>query len=387
MKLNFLLFLFGILTIPIYLLGSGGLQISDYFFISSIILTLIKDYKLIANFLSLNKIFVSFLCLVIYTSIVNFVLFIYYADNWKIIFSSLYYPYNFVLMALFYHFYLYERKFIKFLNLTLTLSLLIVFFVAVFRLDYLFFSGNQIEFLQEIGFRRTVTFNNPNQLGYWSLLVISTLIIIFESVKNQTFFSRFFIVGSFIIALYLSIISLSKAAFISVFILGVLYFFKRPGNSILILALAYFLYGYIGQQNNNLISNLEKRINDIGKGSDDNLTGRNYDRVWRYSEYLVFGAGDGYYERFEADNEIHSSYASILFCYGIIGSIFFLYSFYHLFVRKKWNFIIYLIPMLAYGLTHMGLRAKLFWIILIAYFLLIVYPSENSNSKVLNEKI
>lgn len=53
------------------------------------------------------------------------------------------------------------------------------------------------------------------------------------------------------------------------------------------------------------------------------LVWRGYDRLWLFPEYLVLGSGEGANSRFATRSpfigEIHSSWAGVLFSYGIIG--------------------------------------------------------------------
>ena len=53
----------------------------------------------------------------------------------------------------------------------------------------------------------------------------------------------------------------------------------------------------LGLQKMILFQGLTKGSLDIGEADDDNLEGRNYDRIWKYPEYLVFGAGEGTIEQ------------------------------------------------------------------------------------------
>jgi len=47
---------------------------------------------------------------------------------------------------------------------------------------------------------------------------------------------------------------------------------------------------------------------------------RGYDRLFNYPENIVWGAGEGYYERFDEEIEFHSWPGTVLFCYGLIGT-------------------------------------------------------------------
>jgi len=234
-----------------------------------------------------------------------------------------------------------------------------VFLVAILNFDYLF--------ADKYFYRRAVTFNNPNQLGYWALMAMTVLFILKKilSLNKLKYFNIIFVLG-ILMTLYLSIISLSKASTISIIILIILNSINNF-KFILFLSLASIAsFSYIELKEDNFISRIDKRLNDVGKANDDNLEGRNYDRIWKYPEYLIVGAGEGTIEqRFDKDNEIHSTIGTIIFSYGFIGTLMaslFLFSYIR---SNKYSFLIFLLPLLLYSITHMGLRTKTFWIILI----------------------
>lgn len=97
------------------------------------------------------------------------------------------------------------------------------------------------------------------------------------------------------------------------------------------------------------------------------LEERGYDRIWKFPEYLVFGAGEGahwrYAERTWFLGEIHSNWAGLLFNYGILGSSFFFGFLYHLLrrIRLLW-FKLMLVAPFVYGFFTYGLRNWYFWI-------------------------
>ena len=78
--------------------------------------------------------------------------------------------------------------------------------------------------------------------------------------------------------------------------------------------------------------------------------------------YLVLGAGQGATERFDTEGEVHSTPGTLIFSYGLPGSV--------LFVLFLWNIVggdavrstLLLAPLLAYGLVHNGLRFPWFWL-------------------------
>jgi hypothetical protein len=96
------------------------------------------------------------------------------------------------------------------------------------------------------------------------------------------------------------------------------------------------------------------------------LLARGYMRVIDHPQYLLYGAGQGRDERFgEVDGEIyeiHSSPVAVLFYYGFLGLTLFAAFLWQLFTAK-WN-LLFLTPLLVYGLFTYGLRAPYFWVAL-----------------------
>ena len=87
-------------------------------------------------------------------------------------------------------------------------------------------------------------------------------------------------------------------------------------------------------------------------------------RLWQ----LQVMRGEGYYERFRGlatgAHEIHSSLASIVFCYGIVGALLFFTFAFSVLRGASLRDTLTLVPAIAYGLSHQGLRFTLFWVLL-----------------------
>jgi len=372
MKLSHFLFLIGILFSPLYFFLSGGVQISDIFFVLSMLSLLFIEKKILESLTRTNPVFNFLKGFVVWVFIVNIVYYFIWGDI-KTLLASIYYLYNFSLIVLLIG--LFEtsnKRFLFALYYMLFTSLLIVFIVAIFRLDYLFLNA----YLH----RRTLTFNNPNQLGYWTLLILSILIMVYKVItENRTsrLLSSILILSS-VISFYLSMLSLSKAASLSILILLIFASIKKTKLILVIIGLMIVGFYLIGYNKSNFIGLYLHRLETVGESNDDNIEGRNYDRIWKYPEYLVFGAGEGAIsERFEKDNEIHSSFGTILFSYGIIGFFLFLFFLVKLFKLNKLEFILTILPILAYGISHMGLRYKLFWISLAIFVILANKKKKN----------
>jgi phosphoglycerol transferase MdoB-like AlkP superfamily enzyme len=77
------------------------------------------------------------------------------------------------------------------------------------------------------------------------------------------------------------------------------------------------------------------------------------------------GAGEGYFLRFHPRKlEIHSSAATLLFSYGIVGAGLFLVFLRWLSVTAGSRLTLLMIPALSYSLFHQGMRARPFWLLL-----------------------
>ena len=370
MNLSKFFYFIGVIFIPIYIFPSGGVQLSDLFFFISLFLFLVNGKSsLLFSELKYSSKLKYLRIFIFWTFIVNLIVFIDWLQT-NTLLSSFYYVYNYLIMILTLAFFrLSGNSFLTKIYYSFFISIILVFLVAILNFDYLF--------ADKYYYRRAVSFNNPNQLGYWALMSMTVLFILKKilSLNKVKYFNVIFVLG-ILMTLYLSIISLSKASIISVIILIIL-------NSVNNFKIIFFLsfvtiasFSYLQLEEDNFISRIDKRISDVGKANDDNLEGRNYDRLWKYPEYLFLGAGEGTIEqRFEKDNEIHSTIGTIIFSYGFFGILSFS-LFILIFIREnKYSFLIYLLPLLLYSITHMGLRTKIFWIILI---LLII----NNRSKI-----
>ena len=223
------------------------------------------------------------------------------------------------------------------------------------------------------GVRNVGTFNNPNQLGYYALLITALIMFCANQVNTRV---RWTVLG-ISSGLILAFTSLSKAAILSylglvfVFILKNLLNKKNIKKMIIVLVMLISSYSLINSttnilNENQVLQSVETRLNSIGDDSDDNLEGRGYGRIIDFPEYWVFGAGEGEFNRFSGPlqgYEFHSTLGNIQVSYGLIGLI--LYILLLLSVTKGngySNFYI-IIFILIYGITHNGIRNSLFWIL------------------------
>ena len=212
--------------------------------------------------------------------------------------------------------------------------------------------------LGQSGYRTAIYFNNPNQLGYWALLSASIVLVCVRKTQAQFLFQ----VLVFIVFLYLVSLSLSKAAILSFLMLVAIHCSRNLWHILIATIVGAVLIILVSDWL--LFLDIVDRLQTVGQDSDDSAVGRGYNRLWLYPQYIILGAGEGGFQRFSnVSIELHSTFGTVLFSYGVIGAILFgliLWRLYRL--ADLWVFA-YLIPVLVYGATHQGLRFSFIWVL------------------------
>jgi hypothetical protein len=245
-------------------------------------------------------------------------------------------------------------------------SCVIALFAQLLYLEFVFHG---------LGKRATGTFNNPNQLGYWALLVMACLAVVKERTPLRLW--DILALGA---GFYILMLSLSKAASISgmLLVLLIIAFCRLQRVSGLVLGAGVALGLMFELASGGLVerfmsfepvANLEHRLSSIGSQEDDSLLGRGYIRLVQNPHYLAFGAGEGGFDRLtqEAEKqgkELHSTLGTVVMSYGLIGLGLFALLLFVIFARAPLASLAYLGPIMLYGITHMGLRFSLFWVFL-----------------------
>jgi len=208
--------------------------------------------------------------------------------------------------------------------------------------------------------RGTLAFANPNQLAYFCLLIASVAAACAFIVGH----GRLAALAGLVTMAVPVVVTQSKAGILgAIVLLGVIVFFPVR-RRLLSVSIALAVAGYVIVQYGDAVLDLVPRWRSFATEADDTLAARGYDRLWRYPEYLLFGAGEGEYERFAGLQavEIHSSVVNILFSYGLVGFLLFAYGSLRVLIPAgRWAML--LLPAVAYGMTHNGLRQPLLWIL------------------------
>lgn len=280
----------------------------------------------------------------------------------RFILSSLYYIYN-ALVFITMHY--------LFRNISENQMRVFIFLIlAVLAAQLLMFP-----FLSESGLRFSGSFNNPNQLTYWSLLMCCIGLVLAQDYSIQLKEILLLVLATALIALTLSRIGLISIALVWL----IVFFMMRKTQTAWILFLSTALITILGV---GWLSHL------TGFGGLEEITGGIIDRFQQQSDlyqavwvnrgfermidqpfWLIFGAGEGGFDRFDVSGsdkiiELHSGLGTILFSYGIAG--FFLFSYFlFLLARGATRLEIFLIGvLLIFSLSHQSFRFAMFWTVL-----------------------
>lgn len=187
------------------------------------------------------------------------------------------------------------------------------------------------------GTRYMGTFNDPNQMAFFIFCMVLLLYLYGKRGKGVFYILSSILIwktkstgaflGVLVFAVALSIRKLSRIVtpcksrriFIvlitigALCIAGVLFLAVTPGEAA------------VGRDSFTVFQRIQEKM---GKMKGEGLEGLIFDRGWEkmllYPGFLLFGAGEGGYERFllaQQVNEIHSSLFSVLFCYGAAPTI------------------------------------------------------------------
>ena len=282
--------------------------------------------------------------------------------------DSLFFLFNFIVCLVFYD-YLHNRN----LN---------------YFIDGLFFSG-LISFVgvliygfgltvDAVGGRSIGTFNNPNQLGYFSVCLASASFLLYRACEVKKTYVFFLV----ILCSFLSIASLSKAAMIPIALLIPLVILPRSVDFIKISVACFvfliFLSIFLNFYHNGYLNDIRAyhRLSSMFEESDSSLESRGYFAFTEGNELqFLFGLGRENVRQI-VGHEVHSTLWSVFNCYGLVGFSIFLWGLitWAFELLKSFGFVTFCgtwFPPMLYGLFHNGSRFTFFWILLALSFALI----------------
>jgi hypothetical protein len=282
------------------------------------------------------------------------------AEDMRFLIKSTYFLFNLILVAGVYK--VVQQNGV----ITLKTGILIA---ATFALISLYLNDVNLREIDDEG-RDTATFNNPNQLGFFSVCILSMSYLLYIE-KALRFTLLLALVAA---STFMAIASLSKAAIIAN--LAVLLFTLRPrdGGSItklsrIIIPIAAFSLAVYTMVTGLLqdFAFFERIINIFGE-QDSSLAVRGYTVFLEGSALQIFfGLGSPEVYRI-LGREVHSTFADVWSTYGVPGAILIL----AIFVRwvatlyRNYGFhstTVLVAPAILYGITHNGIRFSVFWLL------------------------
>jgi O-antigen ligase len=376
------------LLLPMYIFSSGSPQPVDILIFINLLWVLIYRYKINKD---INKDIFTFSYIVIWSFIVNIMYYVIYQDLWNILSSlallnGLLIIYTF--SVIFYQFI--KDKKITFLYILLFVSILGCFLVKGYTAE---FRGDAV--------RPALSFNNPNQLAYFAIILLGYIILIEnlpEDYKKNKFHILFNII-IIIIAHYLLLLSLSRAGIVAAILLDVCILkniFSKKGFSIFTLILLFFLIIIAWLSTDFILERYSKRAGqfEIKESKFDMLTRALKPIKAMNGLELLFGKGTGM-KASQSDQdskspiahrtapmEVHNSFGDIFRSYGMIGLLLFSYWFFRLVwkSRRLPNGIMIMMALTLFNFAHMGLRFRSFYIF-IAFLNISIYFSHQNNKE------
>lgn len=217
--------------------------------------------------------------------------------------------------------------------------------------------------------RTTGSFNNPNQLAYFSLCGIVVLMLL-DDFRPPL---RPLMLAGLVAAVISILAASSLGAMGGAVLVGLgwvvanLDRLRRFARLLLVVPLILVVVVVVNLSSDGQVqSNLQSRMDRAPDKVENAYEERKYDRLANFPEYAILGAAEGERRRFAPyhNSEIHSSYGNMLFAYGIPGFGLFLAV---IFLALR-NAPVYVwmgvAGPLVYSLTHNGLRSTLFWMML-----------------------
>ena len=351
-----IIWLLYLLLSPVYMFPKGYPQPADMILIFGILPALGLMFLRYKG--QVQNIYFYGLIFALFTFVINWVNYAFY-PHYRFPLASIYYIYNFLVFA--YVVYLFKKDpdtIRKASYWAIVLATICQFIWAVMFPDQ--------------GYHRvTAGFINPNQLAYWALLT-SIMLVMMKGRERLNILDLvlFCMLG------YMQIVSLSKAGIICFLMLLCVVVFT-PNVSRLARALVFlgtFILLVFGLFEMHTISDVFNklelletaydRLAEIGEERDDSAEGRGYLRITNYPEYVFFGAGEGAFSRFGEPRELHSGIATLLFSYGIVGTLIFSAFIFIVFRSLPWYFWAFIIIVMLYGVTHQNIRFTHFWVFL-----------------------
>lgn len=305
----------------------------------------------------------SLIPFVVWTAVVNVIYYLWQPMDYIPLLKSAEVLYTFLIFLVFSYLFrdLSEAGNIGFLYMGVFLSILLIFT----------FKG-----YSEEGIRSALSFNNPNQLGYYSLFLASLTALLLNFKENHRVGKALYYWSDVVILFFahiLCLLSLSRGALLGLACLDLWLLPRLTRRMLLLLAPALVLVVLVMVWRPAVI---EERLQgrpgrEITLGTaQEEMDKRLFHQfsIMKGLDYLVGRGGRSItpQEKAKGIHEVHNILGEIFRCYGLIGLGFFSYWLIGMIWRSRvvaagwyvWG------ALLIYNMTHYGLRFRSFWILL-----------------------
>ena len=367
------LFFIYLLIKMFYFFESGQAQVADFVIATGFFSYFIINWKVnVLKLLSRHKyLFYYFLVVILVNGFHSF--FDYKkSNNWEYLIPITHYFFN----ILFFIFCLelfssFALKHFRYLGYVIALAFCIMLF--------LFLIGFDKGIVNEFKGRTYLMFNNPNQLGYYCLLLSTIFVMIDEKINLH------YIVGVGVMAISFILIfnTRTRPAILGVILLIICSFYKKKDSirKIVSFVIIITLILLITKINNLDYSVVAERFERLSSTKSEVLLSRGFSRIFQDPLYLIFGSGEGNFGRFANLNplrpqEVHSGFLGLWFYYGLLGLLFFSKFIYLGLRRLEMKYLILLAPVIFHNFFHNGFRFSIFWVLLALCF---YYANEVKN--------
>ena len=387
-KLVLSMFALYIILKPLYVFQSLPFQPADLLLVFNFFGLLLVERRLnnIEKIHHVENTLSIYLLIIIYQVIINLNTFIIVSgstpETFSLLKNNLYYFFNLFTMIYVYRLYKHFRE-----------DVFYAFSTGAFFSTIVVFIGLVVSFGKTT--RNMSFFDNPNQLGYYSLIMLTGVFLL----------NRYFGVYKKIIIILMSItgiiVSLSKAAIIGCAILMVIMYFgwvleemktgihrkvlmRRIFPLALIVLMTILFYKKIIVVMTPYINSFYSRFEATTFSTAALGDSRGYSRISEIGANIIQGVGEGAFYRFSVmtGNETHSSFATIIVSYGIIGAFLYIVLFWNTICNKTRNiapFFAFFSGMLFYWVSHNGLRNSILWILIV--FFTILYSKKQGEER------
>lgn len=343
---------------PIYVFPSGLPQPGDFLmvlWIGAVFFALQKDRAGVVLSDKSKLATLTFLALVLWVWIVNLTHALILQDSW-IAFQPLFYTFNFLVFLAFVIRAATDAQGFRRL-------LLQCFTVCAAILLFLLITGYDTERARQIG-----GFNNPNQLGYFSILLFACYVVIAEK-REILSLPGLLIAVSCIFGVMGSLSFGASAGLLAVLLGAAIKVLKGSpiknliqlglGVAALISVFVFALRDFLSTRWEAAVfrsARFERKLNEEGF--------RGHDRILDHDHYLIFGAGEQGLWRYDSTIELHSSFGTIIFSYGVVGVFIALALVIAVFRRSPFPIFVVAAGPALYQISHQGLRTTFLWIFL-----------------------